>query len=83
MPRLGPVKRDDLIRYFQQLGFDEPRYSGHAFMRGRGRKVKIPNPHEGGISAGLLRHILRQASITHSEWEALYGSISATAISAI
>gem|GEM_PF-5831881 len=27
MPRLGPMKRKDLIAYFKQLGFDGP-YSG-------------------------------------------------------
>lgn len=27
MPRLGPIKRNDLIRYLKQLGFQGP-YSG-------------------------------------------------------
>ena len=55
-----------------QLGFSDPIYSGgHAFMKGRGRKVRIPNPHQGDISEDLLRRILTQAGIEKAEWESL------------
>ena len=72
MPRLGPVKRQDLIRYLKQLGF-EGSYSGgkHQFMiRGR-RTLSLPNPHRGEIGIGFLTRILRQAGIEKQEWEEL------------
>ena len=72
MPPLGPIKRGDLLRHLGQLGFSDPLYSGgHAYMKGRGRKVRIPNPHRGDISEDLLRRILRQANIGREEWEKL------------
>lgn len=40
-------------------------------MKGRGRKLRIPNPHAEDISRGLLVRILRQAGIDREEWEAL------------
>jgi predicted RNA binding protein YcfA (HicA-like mRNA interferase family) len=72
MPRLGPVSRNDLIRYMRQLGFDGPHPGRrHSFMRLGALAVRIPNPHRGDISEPLLREILRQAGITRSQWEAL------------
>jgi len=58
-----------LVQKFRNLGFDGP-YSGgrHLFMVKEGLKVHIPNPHEGDISKHLLSEILRQASISTSEW---------------
>ncbi len=46
MPKFGPIKRKDLIRYLRQLGFIGP-YSGgkHQFMVKEKLKVRIPNPH--------------------------------------
>jgi predicted RNA binding protein YcfA (HicA-like mRNA interferase family) len=72
MPRLGPIKRKDLIRYFKELGFDGP-YSGkrHQFMVRGDITVWLPNPHEGDIGRDFLARILRQAGIEHDEWEAL------------
>jgi hypothetical protein len=40
-------------------------------MKGRGRKLRIPNPHTDDIGRGLLVRILRQAAIAREEWEAL------------
>jgi len=72
MPRLGPTKRKDLIRYFKELGFDGP-YSGkrHQFMVRNDVTVWLPNPHEGDIGRDFLARILRQAGIDRDEWEAL------------
>lgn len=33
--------------------------------------VRVPNPHEGDISQPLLQRILKQAGVSHEEWEAL------------
>jgi predicted RNA binding protein YcfA (HicA-like mRNA interferase family) len=74
MPRLGPIKRKDLIYYLRQLGFEGP-YSGgnHQYLV----KIKenitvfIPNPHQGDIGEGLLVKILKQAKIDRATWEKL------------
>ncbi|MCL1473984.1 type II toxin-antitoxin system HicA family toxin [Argonema antarcticum] len=72
MPPLGPIKRQDLIHYLKQLGFDGP-YSGkkHQFMLKDTLRITIPNPHQGDISTNLLARILRQAKIERDDWEQL------------
>jgi hypothetical protein len=40
-------------------------------MKGRGRKLRIPNPHNEEIGRGLLVRILREAGIRREEWESL------------
>ena len=72
MPRLGPVKRRDLIKYFKQLGFSDPQPGGnHEYMKRGGYRVSLPNPHQEDISQTLLQRILKQAGISREEWEAL------------
>ena len=72
MPAIGPVRRRDLIAYLRALGFEPPVSGGdHQYMRGRGRRLRIPNPHMEDISRGLLVRILRQGGIDRKEWEAL------------
>jgi predicted RNA binding protein YcfA (HicA-like mRNA interferase family) len=72
MPRVGPIKRRDLIYYLRRLGFAGPEPRGpHQIMRKGKLTVPIPNPHEGDISIGLLKRILREARISRQEWEAL------------
>lgn len=70
MPKFGPIKRNDLIRTFRQLGFDGPFAGGnHEYMIRGTKRVPIPNPHQGDISVGLLRRILDVAGISRQEWE--------------
>jgi predicted RNA binding protein YcfA (HicA-like mRNA interferase family) len=72
MPAIGPIRRRELIAYLRALGFDPPVSGGdHQYMRGRGRKLRIPNPHTEDIGRGLLMRILRQGGIGREEWEAL------------
>lgn len=72
MPVIGPIKRRELIAYLRSLGFEPPVSGGeHQYMKGRGRKLRIPNPHADDISRGLLVRMLRQAGIEREEWEAL------------
>jgi predicted RNA binding protein YcfA (HicA-like mRNA interferase family) len=72
MPVIGPIKRRELIACLRALGFEPPVSGGdHQYMRGRGRKLRIPNPHTEDISRGLLVRILRQGGIDRKEWEAL------------
>jgi predicted RNA binding protein YcfA (HicA-like mRNA interferase family) len=72
VPAIGPIKRRELVAYLRALGFEPPVSGGdHQYMRGRGRKLRIPNPHTEDISRGLLVRILRQGGIDRKEWEAL------------
>ena len=72
MPRLGPIKRDELIGYLRALGFEGP-YSGrkHQFMIKGEVRLRIPNPHQRDIGQELLSRILRQAKISRDNWERL------------
>ena len=72
MPRVGPIKRKDLIYYLRQLGFGGP-FPGrkHEYMIRSGPPLILPNPHKGDISTGLMVRILRQAGINREEWEKL------------
>jgi predicted RNA binding protein YcfA (HicA-like mRNA interferase family) len=72
MSAIGPIKRRELIAYLRALGFEPPVSGGeHQYMKGRGRKLRIPNPHTEDIGRGLLVRILRQGGIGREEWEAL------------
>ena len=72
MPRLGPIKRNDLISHLRKLGFDGPYAGGkHQFMIREAVTVAIPNPHKGDIGRDFLVRILRQAGIDREEWEKL------------
>jgi predicted RNA binding protein YcfA (HicA-like mRNA interferase family) len=72
MPKLAPIKRKDLIKYFRQLGFDGPESGGnHQYMKKHLLKAHIPNPHQGEINKGLLSRILKQAGIEKGSWENL------------
>ena len=54
------------------LGFEPPISGGdHQYMKGRSRKLRIPNPHTEDIGRGLLVRILRQGGVETEEWEAL------------
>ena len=58
-----------LVQKFHRLGFDGP-YSGgrHLFMAKDKLRVRIPNLHRGDISKYLVLEILKQAGISHDEW---------------
>ena len=72
MPKFGPIKRKDLIRYMRQLDFTGP-YSGgkHQFMVKENLKVRIPNPHKSDIDKNLLNEILKEIGIDKTKWEEL------------
>ena len=56
----------------RSLGYHGP-FSGkrHQFMRRAERTVRLPNPHRGEISRGLLVRILREAGISRKQWESI------------
>ncbi len=72
MPKIGPIKRNDLIHYLRRCGFEGP-FPGtkHGIMAKGSQRLHIPNPHHGDISTGLLVRILKQAGISKEEWETL------------
>lgn len=59
-----------MVQKFRQLGFIGP-YSGgrHLFIIKGRLKIHIPNPHRGDISKYLVIEILKQAGISHDEWD--------------
>jgi predicted RNA binding protein YcfA (HicA-like mRNA interferase family) len=65
------ISRRELVRKFRMLGFRGPFSGGkHQFMVKAERKVRIPNPHGNReIHASLVNEILRQAEISHEEWD--------------
>ena len=72
MPKFGPIKRKDLIRYLRQLNFTGPFSGGkHQFMVKENLKVKIPNPHKSDIDKNLLNEILKEIGIDKTKWEEL------------
>jgi predicted RNA binding protein YcfA (HicA-like mRNA interferase family) len=72
MPRFGPIKRKDLLRYLKALGFEGPYAGGkHQFMVKEDLTLRIPNPHRSDIGKELLVRILRQAGIDKETWESL------------
>ncbi len=72
MPWLGPIKREELVRYLRVLGFEGP-YSGKKpqFMLKGVVRLRIPNPHQRDIGKELLSRILKQAGIDRETWEKL------------
>ena len=70
--RLTPISRTVLIRRLHNLGFEGPIKGGkHSYMIRDGQKLVIPNPHRGDIGPALLRRLLNQAGVSHSEWQRL------------
>ncbi len=65
--RLTPIKRRELIKRFNRLGWQGPFPGGnHQYMKKQGRKVPIPSHPE--VDAGQLRDIMREADISRDEW---------------
>ncbi len=70
MPK--PIKHRELVRRFHQLGWQGPWQRGkHPFLVKDGRRLTIPNPHEGDIDWSLMKRILAQARVTRTEWDGL------------
>ncbi|MHB8914117.1 MAG: type II toxin-antitoxin system HicA family toxin [Minisyncoccota bacterium] len=66
---LKNISHRELIKRLRKLGFEGPRHGAkHPFMVRGDLKLRIPNPHTGEISRGLLAEILREAEISTDEW---------------
>ena len=69
MTRFAPVPWRELVQRFRDLAFSGPYAGGrHPQMRRGDVTLIIPNPHEGDISVGLLKRLLRQAGVSRKEW---------------
>ncbi|MBF0537590.1 MAG: type II toxin-antitoxin system HicA family toxin [Nitrospirae bacterium] len=62
-----------MIRKLISLGFSGPVSGGkHQFMIKGEKKLRIPNPHGNkDIAICLIKEILRQAEISHTEWDSI------------
>lgn len=70
MPKIGPIKRRELVASMKKLGFTGPYPGGrHEYMARGDIRVRIPNPHLDDISKDLLARILKEAGISRKEWE--------------
>lgn len=66
---LNPISWKKLIKKLHTFGFDGPFSGGrHLFVVRGSLKLHIPNPHGQDISKYLLAELLRQANISHDEW---------------
>ena len=78
MPRLGSIKRRELVACLRRLGYSGPYAGGrHEFMLRGMVSVTIPNPHGSDIGPNLLAHkcsvklASRETSGRRSESEAV------------
>lgn len=70
MPK--PIKHRELVRRLRQLGWEGPWQRGkHPFLVKEGRRLTIPNPHEGDVDWSLTKRILAQARVRQTEWDGL------------
>ena len=70
MPKLSPISSIKLIRFLENLGFTKIRQKGsHVRMVHKdGRKTSIPVHAGENVGIGLLRKILRDINISHSQF---------------
>ncbi len=74
MPKLMPLKANEVMRKLRALGYDGPIPGGrHVHMVHHVQKKVIPIPTHGNkdIGVGLLRKIIRDAGVTVEEWQNL------------
>ena len=72
MPPFGPIKRKELIKALKKAGFEGPYAGGkHEFLVKGELRLVLPNPHQSEIGKELLVRILRQATLSRTEWEKL------------
>ncbi len=72
MPPFGPISRRKLLRNLRKLGFEGPYPGGnHQYLVRSTQRLRVPNPHAGDVSKGLLSRLLKQAGVSREEWEKL------------
>jgi len=70
MPSLSPCSHREFVAKLTRLGYDGPFAGGrHMYMTKKGAAtVRVPNPHRGDISLGLIKRILRIANIDQDQF---------------
>lgn len=73
MPKLRPLKPDQIKRTLERLGFERIRQSGsHVVYRHKdGRWTTVPVHKGKDVSKGLMRKILKDAKVSWEEFENL------------
>ena len=74
MPRLVPLKPQEVIRKLRHLGFEGP-YPGGRHPRmvdfRTGRIVPVPFHKGKDVSVGLVKEIINELGITNEDWQNL------------
>ena len=69
MPKLTPLKSDELIRKLKQLWYDWPEAWGrHSHMTKWPKIIPIPLHWGKEIWVGLISKIIKEVDITRDEW---------------
>jgi len=74
MPKLTPLKPNEVMRKLRALGYNGPIPGGrHVHMVHHASHKVIPVPSHGNkdVGVGLLRKIVRDAGISVDEWQKL------------
>ncbi|MFA6256116.1 MAG: type II toxin-antitoxin system HicA family toxin [Candidatus Absconditabacterales bacterium] len=72
MPRLVPLKPEEVIEKLRKLGYIGPETGGKHLHMTKGSDI-IPIPIHGGqeIGVGLISKIIKEAGISRDEWISL------------
>lgn len=70
---LSPLKRREVIRRLQALGFDGPHPGGkHQYMVRGSLKIRVPNLHgTKDVGIPILKQILTHLGVSEEEWQDL------------
>lgn len=74
MPKVSPLKPNEVIHKLRQLGFEGPISGGrHMRMirREPGQVIPIPMHKGKDVSVGVIRSIIREVGISPEEWNKL------------
>lgn len=58
----------DVSKRFEALGWVIQSGAKHSFAVLGTKKIRMPNPHRGDVSVGLISRIIRDADIDRSDW---------------
>ncbi|MDD3262211.1 MAG: type II toxin-antitoxin system HicA family toxin [Candidatus Absconditabacteria bacterium] len=69
MPRLVPLKPEEIIKKLRKLGYEGPESGGRHLHMIKGPNI-IPIPKHGGseIGVGLISKIIKEVGISRNEW---------------
>lgn len=69
MPKLSPLPRRVLIKKLRKIGFVGPYIAArHGYMKRKGEKIFIPNPHGKDIGIPIVKRIIVQLNISNQEF---------------